>query len=90
MKCPICDNKNLVFFLQKKQLKFFMCRECKVIVQEDFESKENSPDYGKEAISHHYDFPFVSRYIGGGKNLSRFKRAQYNADFLMRYLKQAN
>jgi len=90
MKCPICDNRNLVFFLRKKQLKFFMCRECKVIVQENFESKENSPDYGKEAILHHYDFPFISRYIGGGKILARFKRARYNTDFLLRHFMQMN
>lgn len=90
MKCPICDNRNLVFFLQKKQLKFFICHECKVIVQENFESKENSPDYGKEAILHHYDFPFISRYIGGGKILARFKRAQYNTDFLLRHLMRMN
>ncbi len=90
MKCPICDNGNLSFFLQKNKVKFFICRECRVIVQEDFESKENSPDYGKEAILHHYDFPFISRYIGGGKILARFKRAQYNADFLLQHLMKMN
>jgi 2-polyprenyl-3-methyl-5-hydroxy-6-metoxy-1,4-benzoquinol methylase len=90
MKCPICDNKNLVFFCKKNQLKFFLCHECKVIVQEDFENKENSPDYGTEAILHHYDFPFISRYIGGGKILARFKRAQYNANFLLRHLLKMN
>jgi 2-polyprenyl-3-methyl-5-hydroxy-6-metoxy-1,4-benzoquinol methylase len=90
MKCPICDNRNLGVFLQKKQLKFFICRQCRVIVQEDFESKENSPDYGKETILHHYDFSFISRYIGGGKILARFKRAQYNADFLLRHLVRMN
>lgn len=90
MKCPICDNGNLNFFLQKNKVKFFVCRECRVIVQEDFESKENSPDYGKEAILHHYDFPFISRYIGGGKILARFKRAQYNADFLLQHLMKMN
>jgi SAM-dependent methyltransferase len=90
MKCPICDNKKLAFFLRKKRLKFFLCRECKVIVQENFEDKENSPDYGKETILHHYDFPFISSYIGGGKILARFKRAQYNADFLLRHLARMN
>ena len=90
MKCPICDKKKLSFFLHKKHLKFFICRECKVIVQEDFENKESSPDYGKEAILHHYDFSFISRYIGGGKILARFKRAQYNTDFLLRHFIQMN
>ena len=90
MKCPICDSRNLGLFLRKKQLEFFICRECKVIVQQDFESKENSPDYGKETILHHYDFPFISRYIGGGKILARFKRAQYNADFLLRHFMRMN
>jgi len=90
MKCPICDSGNLDFFLGKEQLKFFICRKCRVIVQEDFENKENSPDYGKETILHHYDFPFISRYIGGGKILARFKRAQYNADFLLRHFMRMN
>jgi 2-polyprenyl-3-methyl-5-hydroxy-6-metoxy-1,4-benzoquinol methylase len=90
MKCPICDSRNLGFFLHKKQLKFFICSECKVIVQEGFEGKENSLDYGKETILHHYDFPFISRYIGGGKILARFKRAQYNAAFLLRHLVRMN
>lgn len=90
MKCPICDSRNLGFFLRKKQLRFFICRECRVIVQEDFENKENIPDYGKETILHHYDFPFISRYIGEGKILARFKRAQYNADFLLRHFMRMN
>lgn len=90
MKCPICDSRNLGFFLRKKRLKFFICRECRVIVQEDFEKKENSLDYGKETILHHYDFPFISKYIGGGKILGRFKRAQYNADFLLRHFMRIN
>jgi 2-polyprenyl-3-methyl-5-hydroxy-6-metoxy-1,4-benzoquinol methylase len=90
MRCPICDSRNLSFFLRKKQLEFFICRECKVIVQQGFESKGNSLDYGKETILHHYDFPFISRYVGGGKILARFKRARYNTDFLMRHFIQMN
>ena len=88
MNCPICSNKEPSFFLSKDGLKFFICSKCRVIFQENYEIKENSSDYGKENILNHYDYRFLTRYIGGGKILERFRKAQYNEGFLTKYFEQ--
>lgn len=87
MNCPICSSEKLEFYASTPQgVRFYLCAKCELLVQENYESLENSPDYGKEKFSSHSDFGFLNRYIGSGKILSRFKRAAYNADFLKKNL----
>ncbi len=91
MKCPICNSPKLPLYAETPSgLRFYLCPECVLLVQDNYQNMENSPEYGKEKYSSHSDIHFLKHYIGSGKITSRFKRAAYNAAFLTESLKNAH
>lgn len=84
MNCPLCDDNRLTHYASTpREITFFRCPSCELLVQEDYANRPNSSEYGKENIPDSHDYRFLSRYIGTGKIISRFARAQYNAQFIL-------